>query len=201
MRSGSLRIFFFIIMEYYKDLDLADIVYFDEEGNQKTEQWKDVIGYEGLYQVSDLGRVKSFKKSQNKILKQSKSGDYLLVGIRKLNKSKTKTIIKTIYIHQLVAMAFLNHKPCGMKRVVDHIDENKTNNCLYNIRIISHRLNTSRSIKNVTSIYTGVHFNKKRNKWISQIRINGKIVCLGGFKYEIDAHLAYQEKLKTLKRK
>lgn len=31
-------------MEYYKNLDLADIIYFDEEGNQKTEQWKDVIG-------------------------------------------------------------------------------------------------------------------------------------------------------------
>jgi hypothetical protein len=190
-------------MEYYKNLDLADIIYFDEEGNQKTEQWKDIPKYIGLYQVSDLGRVKSLQKTilsktsvsrtyKELIMKQSISEKYLVVGLTKNKKAKQGVV------HRLMAIAFLNHKPCGMRRVIDHIDENKINNTLPNIQIISHRLNVSKSIKNVSSKYTGVHWDKQRNKWASQIRINGKIKHLGCFSEEIEASKAYNKVLKFL---
>ena len=69
------------------------------------EIWKDIPGYEGLYQVSNFGRVKSFKNKTEKILKLSIcSHGYYVITIR---------TYKKIRVHQLVAMAFLNHKPNG----------------------------------------------------------------------------------------
>ena len=83
------------------------------------ENWKDIPGYEGLYQVSDMGRVKSFPRRGNykiRILKPRLSGKnrrkYYTVLLSKNN------IPKTITIHQLVAIAFLGHIPDGMNSIV-----------------------------------------------------------------------------------
>ena len=58
---------FFNIMDYHKNLGLEPIKYFCKIDNEiKTEQWKDVVGYEGLYQVSDLGRIKSLNYNKTK---------------------------------------------------------------------------------------------------------------------------------------
>ena len=97
-----------------------------ELDNFPKEEWKDVENYEGIYQVSNLGRVKSLKYDKEKILSQyeSKSG-YLYVGLCKDNK------MKNFRVHRLVANAFIpnpNNYQC-----VNHKDENKTNNCVDNL--------------------------------------------------------------------
>lgn len=111
------------------------------------EIWKDIPNYEGLYQVSDLGNVRSLdrvvkgkagckKRIKGKVLKRNldKSG-YPHVNLSKDSKLKTFTV------HQLVCICFLNHKPNGCKMVVDHINEIRTDNRVSNLRIITHQEN------------------------------------------------------------
>ena len=62
------------MIEYWKNLDLRDLFYINDDGLVCCEEWRDIIGYEGYYQVSNLGRVKSlkFKKQNNKKIKNGK---------------------------------------------------------------------------------------------------------------------------------
>ena len=157
------------------------------------EIYKDVIGYEGVYQVSNLGNVKSFRYGKERQMKQSKdSSGYLVIGIRLNNVPKIRRV------HQLVAESFLNHTRCGYKLVVNHIDFNKTNNKLDNLEIVTQRENSNQKHLKSSSKYVGVCWDKNRNKWHSKIRINGKMVNLGRFEDELDASKAYQEKLNNL---
>ena len=161
------------------------------------EIWKDVLGYEGLYQVSDYGNVKSLSRTitkgnityvtKDKILKQSVDS----VGYPYVNLSDYKKQ-KTFRIHQLVAVAFLNHTPDKHKGlVIDHIDGNKLNNMTTNLQLITNKKNTSKDRKNKTSKYTGVSLNKQSNKWLAQFRENGSVKYLGTFETEEEARDAY----------
>ncbi len=184
-------------MEHYKNLDLSDIVYFCEfDLIEKTEQWIDVVGYEGLYQVSDLGRVKNLIHSRNrfsKILKlYAEKTEYLSINFCVNNIKKNK------FIHKLVAMAFLNHVPCGYVLVVDHKDFNRKNNCVTNLKITSQRNNTNKKHIKSSSKYTGVSWHKRHEKWYSYIRINGKLKYLGNFTDENEASNAYEKALEEL---
>ena len=159
------------------------------------EVWKDIPNYEGLYQVSNLGNVRSlnYKKTGN-IKKLSCSIDANgrpLVGLWNINR-------KTYSVHVLVAVAFLKHKPCGMKIVVDHINNDRLNNKLYNLQLITQRENSSKDKKKGTSKYTGVFLAKGKNKWRAAITINGKQKHLGCFVNEKDAAQAYKNELKKL---
>lgn len=169
----------------------------------KEEIWKDIPEYEGLYQISSLGRVKSLSRRKvdtwnrnrlikEKILKQSKNRDgYLQVTLSKNNKSKTITI------HVLVAIAFKGHVRNNKKRLeVDHIDNNKLNNCESNIKLVTSRENVSKDRRG-TSKYIGVSWDKQMNKWRAQITLNGKHRFLGLFHNEQDASKKYQEALKN----
>jgi hypothetical protein len=100
----------------------------------EKEIWRDIAGYEGYYQVSNFGRVRSLDKMQNyngsarlhkgKILKPNNDGrGYLIVDLSKNNRSVTRTI------HRLVAMAFLDN-PNNLPQV-NHKDEVKTNNFVF----------------------------------------------------------------------
>lgn len=90
------------------------------------EIWKPVIGFDGLYEVSNLGRVKSIKFNKEKILKPQDNGrGYLTVHIRNFEYDKKH------YIHRIVAETFLEKK--DGKNEVNHIDCNKNNNCLNNL--------------------------------------------------------------------
>ncbi len=96
------------------------------------EIWKDIEGWQG-YQVSDQGRVKSFKKySEGKLLTpyKNKKG-YLQVHLRDKNKSKT------IQCHRLVLLTF-NPIPNADKMEVNHKNENKQDNCLSNLEWTTH---------------------------------------------------------------
>ena len=165
------------------------------------EVWKDITGYEGAYQVSTLGRVRSLdrialdgRNVKGVILKQNKTGiGYLGVGLHKNGKQRTKKV------HQLVAVTFLNHKPCGFNGlIVDHIDNNPLNNKLSNLQLTTNRHNVSKDKNDYTSKYTGVSWDKTNNKWRSAIIIDGKYNLLGRFHCELKAHLVYQNKLKEL---
>jgi hypothetical protein len=170
------------------------------------EEFRDVPGYEGLYQVSNLGNVKSLPKEwrsgecyrntrrhNGKILKSAiNSKGYLTIGFFKDEKRKTFSV------HQLVAMAFLNHIPCGYDLVCDHLNDIKTDNRLENLQLVTARFNTCKTQGKYSSKYKGVSFNKLNKKWISYININGKRKHLGYFNCELAASIAYQNKLKTL---
>ena len=160
------------------------------------EIYKNIKGYEGKYQVSNLGNVKSLnynRSGKERILKPSKDGG----GYYKVLLAKNG-INKTSRIHQLVAIAFLNHKPDGYKIVVDHIDNNKLNNNTNNLQLISHRENLSKDKKGFSSKYTGVCWYKTSKKWLASITINGKQKHLGYFINELEASNKYQSILKTL---
>jgi len=126
----------------------------------QTEIWKDVIGYSGLYQVSNLGRVKCLERNGVKkggnILSPSNNGyGYLKVNLRNKN-SKSK------YVHILVAESFLGYKANKGVINVDHINEIKTDNRLENLQILSQRENLIKSKHSNTDI-TNIY--KVRNKY------------------------------------
>jgi len=164
------------------------------------EIWKDVLGYEGLYQVSNLGRVKSLPKSwlnkykaiiktKEKILKPKiDPRGYYKVDLCKDKKATTKRI------HRLVWEAFNGNT----KLQVDHIIEgNKLDNRLCNLQAITNRQNVSKHYLTTkkSSQYTGVSWRKDLNKWIANININGKKEYIGIFDSESKAASAYQCRL------
>lgn len=153
------------------------------------EKWRYIPGYP-KYLVSSYGNVKSFKRGIGKILKTGTQNDgYLTVSLWQDGKGKS------IGVHQLVAMAFLGHKPCGLKLVVNHKDFNPKNNRLENLEIVTHRTNNNRKhLKyKATSQYTGV--SKYSHGWRADICIEGKKKLIGYFKSEQEAHLAYESNL------
>ena len=103
------------------------------------EQWKSIAGYEGLYAVSNFGRVKSLgnnKLRKEKILKPQKEGKgYLFVRLYRNGKGKK------FKVHRLVATAFIPN-PKGFEQV-NHKDEVKTNNCVENIEWCNAKYNNS----------------------------------------------------------
>jgi hypothetical protein len=162
------------------------------------EVWKDIPEYEGLYQVSNLGNVRSLNYRRkgfiNKLSKNLNTNGRYRVNLCKNGKSWGNA-----KIHQLSAMAFLNHKPCGHKIVVDHIDNNKENDKLYNLQLLTTRENIVKDMKIGSSKYTGVCWNKRQGKWQGAIRVNGIIKHLGYFKDEKEAAKAYQNGLNEIK--
>lgn len=195
-------------MEYSRFVRNESIYYFCETDYIfKTEQWKHIPGYEGAYEgayeVSDLGRVRSLSRLQN-----IKSGfkrmnkEFILKSTFCRNRAKVSLslngLAKNREIHVLVAMAFLNHVRCGYKIVIDHINNNSSDNRLINLQRTTSRINSSKDRKGGTSKYVGVSWHKQNKKWYATIMANGKYETIGSFKIELDAHNAYQKRLKEV---
>ncbi len=168
------------------------------------EIWKDIPNYEGYYQASNLGRIKSLSRivlrkgkypfmSKEKVLKPALIPlGYCQIVLHKNGIKKGKSI------HSLVAESFLNHKPNGHKLVVNHKNFNREDNRVENLEIITNRENTNKKHIKSSSKYVGVYFYKRVSKWVAQIWVNGKKKILGYFENEYDAHLAYQKALNEL---
>ena len=101
------------------------------------EIWRDVVGYEGLYMVSNYGRVKSFYGIGEKLLTPSvNKGGYAFVVLTDINKVR-----KSLKVHTLVARAFLPNPE--NKPVVHHRDSNRINNRVENLEWVTYRENTA----------------------------------------------------------
>ena len=114
------------------------------------EIWKPVVGYEGLYEVSDLGRVRSLnyhRSGKVRVLKYKTDKDgYKFVILCKDGK------YKSFRVHRLVALAFIpnpDNLPC-----INHKDENKTNNCVENLEWCTRRYNVEYSLAKPVNQYT-----------------------------------------------
>lgn len=157
--------------------------------------WKAIPGYEGLYEVSPLGGVRCLNYRKTRIAKEMKArinGKYFAV---KLSKNRE---VKVFYVHQLVAMAFLEHVPNGNSLEVDHIDNNRFNNKLENLQILTTRANITKSAAQYRDLPTGVTYDKSRNKFRARIEVNKKQLFLGRFATAEEASEAYQKVLKEI---
>lgn len=115
----------------------------------ENEIWKDIKGYEGLYQVSNLGRVKRLQKwnsgkkryePDERLLTPTGNGNgYLIVGLPKDHRRKNH------YVHRLVAEAFCPNP--DNKNVVNHLDYNKSNNNASNLEWVTFQENVSYSVE------------------------------------------------------
>ena len=162
------------------------------------EEWKDIPGYEGSYQVSNLGRVKSLAKviyngyveylSNEKIMTHNIGNvGYPRVTLRKEGKGKQ------FCVHTLVVNAFLNKAENGQH--INHIDGNKLNPILSNLEVISCRENITHALlrRSKSSKHHGVVFIRRKNrrdKWRASIWLK-KNVTVGFFDTEEEAHQAY----------
>lgn len=89
-----------------------------------TEIWKDIEGYENLYQVSNMGRVRSLRYGKSKILRNSvNKGGYCKVALVK------NSVYKNFYVHRLVAMHFIPNPE--NKPHIDHINTDRADNVVW----------------------------------------------------------------------
>lgn len=153
-----------------------------------NEIWIEIAGHKNYF-VSNLGRIKSVRLEKEYIKNFRLHNGYYRI---RLSDGR-----KWFSVHQLVAIAFLNHIPNNNGMVIDHINANKTDNRLENLRIVTHRenINLAYDATNKSSKYRGVYFHKPTNKWLSQIGINGKTKYLGLFNSEVEAGQAYKNAL------
>lgn len=180
-----------------------------DRNNTVKEEWRDVPNYEGYYQVSDLGRVRSldrvitYSNGQKRFYKgRIRDGSINKYGYRQT----TLTVNdkgRNFRFSQLVAMAFLGHKPDGNNLVIDHVNGDKSDDRVENLQIVTHRANTTTCFRSndgsFSSEYAGVSWAKKLSKWLARIEHNGVSVHLGYYNTEIEASNTYQEALSKIK--
>ena len=174
---------------------------------KEKEIWKDVPGYEGYYKVSNLGRVRSldrvrtYKSGASKLLEGKMSNPIMNNGYKHVTLTM-KGRQKAFKISQLVAMGFLGHKPDGYKLVVDHINGNRSDDRVENLRIVTNRANASTCFRTgngtFSSKYVGVCWSNRSLKWQSSIYYDGIRIHLGLFDNETDASDAYQKALSKI---
>lgn len=140
------------------------------------EIWKDIPNYEGYYQVSNLGRVRSNHNTRYhkpKILKNIPRSGYVSVILCK-NKSQ-----KNVFVHRLVAECFIpnpENKPC-----VNHIDGNKANPCVTNLEWCTQKENISHAIKSglfnpTENLSSSIGKSRRTTQPIYQFDKNGKFI-------------------------
>lgn len=167
------------------------------------EIWKPIKDYEGYYEISNHGRVRSLDRTvicfngrvrhlNGKVLKSDKTGRHIQIDLYRFGRRKHH------YISRLIGLTFINSK---WKQDFDHIDQNTLNNYASNLRPATRNQNAANSkIRAGTSKYKGVRLiNNKYNltkSWRAEIKINYKAIHLGYFKTEKEAALAYNKAAK-----
>lgn len=162
-----------------------------------TEIWKDIENYKGLYQVSNLGRVKSLSRKDRfgrnfpeKIKTQYLRRGYLSVM---LSNDGQET---NITVHRIVATYFIPN-PNGLPQV-NHKNGDKKDNRIENLEWVSERENITHGYSRKvgkTSKYFGVSLERKRNRWKAHFHFDGKVKTFGYYKSEELAHQVVQNEL------
>lgn len=164
------------------------------------EIWKDVIGYEGLYKVSSIGRVMSMPRTwvsangsvrshDGKIISSKGRGRYPRVILCK------DGVVKHRNIHQLVAESFLNYdKASGL--IIDHINNVSTDNRVENLQVVTYRHNITKDKKKKSTLPTGVTRTPSGKYKASIYYGRRQRVYLGVFDCPLMASLAYQNAIK-----
>jgi len=156
----------------------------------QQEVWKDIKNYEGSYQASDKGRIKSLSRYVNMRNGKRKIRERILLpaldqqGYLHVNLSG-----KTIKVHILVCDTFVEEKNPVIKTVVDHMDNDKLNNNATNLQRISQRENCIKDKKGAVGTWKA----KGYDKWNAAIRIDGKIKYLGHFNSQKQASDSYKK--------
>lgn len=101
-----------------------------------TEEWRDVIGYEGIYKVSNFGRVKNHRRIKSQ---QANNKGYMIVHLSKNAK------LRWCLVHRLVAQAFIDNP--DNKATVNHKDGNRANNNVNNLEWASYSENNLHSYR------------------------------------------------------
>lgn len=144
-----------------------------------SEVWKDIKGYEGVYMVSNWGRVKSLKYGKEKVIKPRKAGiGYLQVVLFKNGKGKS------YFVHRLVAQAFIPN-PDNLP-IINHKDEKPSNNNVDNLEWCNHCYNLTYGsrIKRVLD---------KTSKPTYQYTLDGELIAEYPSTMEVERQLGYSQ--------
>ena len=136
------------------------------------EIWRDVKGFEGVYQVSNMGRLASLKRGFHVLSEVNKKGGYLSVVLT----SDVNT--KYTSMHRLVYEAFVGDIPSGKKNHIHHIDDNKQNNRVDNLRLVTSHTHHLIHIKENPKLMDGVkRYNQvTKTKRVLQYTMDGDFV-------------------------
>tara|TARA_R110000803_G_scaffold35405_3_gene76567 strand:- start:1652 stop:2335 length:684 start_codon:yes stop_codon:yes gene_type:complete len=166
------------------------------------EQWKDVVGYEGLYKASNNGNIRSLDRFVDRsnggynvsgqVMSQTlHRNGYNHVSLYKNGKHRTMTV------HGVVVTAFLDHDPSTSSLVVNHINHDRLDNRLSNLEITTQRDNCSKRKIKYSSSYTGVIHMKKYDNYRASIGLGERHIHLGTFDTEEEAHKYYLAALES----
>lgn len=163
------------------------------------EVWKNIKGYEGLYQISNLGRIKSLPRNGTKpieTIKKTTVDKYGYLRVSLSNKNKRKKVL----VHRLVAQAFISNPQ--NKPQVNHIDGNKKNNVLENLEWCTNSENmkhaykigletTEQAIKNLGK-YAKRGKDNPKSKRVLQYDLDGNFIKEWESMNQIERELGYR---------
>jgi len=160
-----------------------------KEDKKKVETWKDIKGYEGLYQVSNLGRVKSLKRTvikkngrkqhrKERILKPLADRNGYLQVVLYNGYGKRKISL----VHRLVCKVF--HENPENKPCVNHIDENKANNTASNLEWCTYEENLSHGTRTAKAA-------KALGKAVGQYTLEGELIKVWQSTMEVKRQLGF----------
>lgn len=170
------------------------------------ELWADIPGFDGEYQLSSEGKIRSCRRSGNpgnrrkklsfwrERLPSNSGKGYSLITLRD---AKTRKLISFL-VHRLVYELFAG--PIPENQEIDHINRVKKDNRIDNLRLVTksqQHYNIGKfKKKGNSSKYKGVHFCNSVHKWLARITIDKKIRTIGSFSTELEAAIAYDSAAK-----
>lgn len=161
-----------------------------------NEEWRDVVNFEGYYEVSSLGRVRNTRTQAIKAQCVQSSGKYVQVQLWKNNKHYGELV------HRLVAQSFI-YNPLG-KPQVNHLNKDDKDNRASNLEWLSCAENHQHAFANgrkgvksrlgertsLHSRYRYIYWNERRQKWSVTVKVDGKTYNAGRYDDELTAAIA-----------